>query len=311
MEKKSTRVAYGEMLERCGSDSRIVVLDADLSSCTMTVGFARKWPDRFFNCGIAEANMIGVAAGLAACGNIVFANSFAMFMAGRCFEQIRNSVAYPCLNVKLIGTHAGLSVGEDGATHQCLEDVAAMRAIPNMTILNPCDANETRECVKAAIEHDGPVYLRLGRPAVDNVTESRTGYSFRLGKGIVLMDGEDAAIIATGIMVHEAVRAAEQLRGEGICVQVIDMPTIKPLDEALVLEAAQTGLIVTAEEHNLYGGLGEAVARVLTACAPTAQECVAVKDVFGHSGKVDMLMERYGLTARSIVEAVKRGLKRR
>ena len=310
MEMKSTRVAYGETLAQYAADERIVVLDADLSSCTMTEFYAKEKPSHFFNCGIAEANMVGVAAGMATCGNTVFANSFAMFMAGRCFEQIRNSVAYPNLNVKLVGTHAGLSVGEDGATHQCLEDIAAMRAIPNMTILNPCDANETRACVEAAIEHEGPVYLRLGRPNLENITAEWPGYSFRLGKGIVMQEGEDAAIIATGLMVHEAVKAAAKLAEENIHVRLINMPTIKPLDEEIVLYAAATGLVVTAEEHNIHGGLGDAVAQVLAAKAPTRQEYVAVRDEFGHSGKVPELMEHYGLSADDIVTAVKRGLER-
>ncbi len=302
MNKKATRLAYGEVLAEYAGDPRIVVLDADLSNCTETRLFAEKCPTHFINCGIAEANMINVAAGLATCGNIAFANSFAMFIAGRCFEQIRNSVCYPNLNVKLVGTHAGLSVGEDGATHQCLEDIGLMRTIPNMTILCPCDANETRLAVQSAIQHEGPVYLRLGRLPVPDITGTIPGYTFILGKGIELRPGNDITLIATGIMVHEALKAADSLELHGIQARIIDMPTIKPLDRDIILKAAdETNAILTLEEHNRYGGLTEAVATtLLEAGKATTFDWIAVDDAFGHSGSPDVLFENYALNSTYI-----------
>ena len=255
-EKVATRHAYGESLAKIGADSRIVALDTDVSTCTMSVIFGEKYPERFFNCGIAEGNMIGMAAGLSTFGYIPFVHAFAMFMAGRGYDQIRNSVCYPGLNVKCVGTHAGLSVGEDGATHQCVEDIALMRAIPGMTVICPADARETAAATKAVAEYKGPVYLRLGRLAVDTVTDVE-GYKFEIGKAVELHPGTDVTIIATGLMVIEAVKAVEELAKEGIRARLLDMHTIKPLDEEAVLRAAaETGAIVTVEGHNVLGGLG-------------------------------------------------------
>ncbi|MHB8061418.1 MAG: transketolase family protein [Ruminiclostridium sp.] len=309
MGKIATRVAYGNALCEYGADENIVVLDADLSVCTMSCDFKCKYPKRFFNSGIAEANMIGVAAGMATTGKTAFVNSFAMFIAGRGFEQIRNSVAYPNLNVKLIGTHAGLSVGEDGATHQCLEDIGVLRTVPNVVILCPCDSNETKEAVKAAISHKGPVYIRLGRSPVETVT-NRPDYSFELGKGVELEKGKDVTIIATGMMVQEAIKASEQLKNEHINARVIDIHTIKPLDKEIVIKAAiETGAIVTAEEHNIIGGLGSAVAEVLVenCCVPMLR--VGVYDVFGRSGSPSELAKLYGITSEDIISKVKAVLK--
>lgn len=308
----ATRKAYGKALVELEGNPDIVVLDADLSCCTMSCDFAARQPARFFNCGIAEANMVSVAAGMATTGCIPFVNSFAMFMAGRCFEQIRNSVAYPHLNVKLVGTHAGLSVGEDGATHQCLEDIGLMRTIPGMTILCPCDGNETREAVLAAAAHDGPVYLRLGRKAVPNVTPDIPGYAFALGKGVTLADGNDVTLIATGMMVHAALEAAASLSKTGVSARVVDMHTIKPLDAEIVKKAAmETGAIVTAEEHNLQGGLADAVAGVLATTYPAPMERVGVQDVFGHSGTPEELFQHYGLTPEAIVQAARKAVARK
>ncbi len=312
MSEIATRNAYGKTLAELSTNSKIVVLDADLSCCTMTCYFAAKQPDRFFNCGIAEANMVGVAAGMATTGCIPFVNSFAMFMAGRCFEQIRNSVAYPHLNVKLIGTHAGLSVGEDGATHQCLEDIGLMRTIPGMTIMCPCDANETREAVLATVAHEGPVYLRLGRKAVPDVTGNIQGYTFVLGKGATLINGNDVTLIATGIMVHLALKASVALSKLGISARVVDMHTIKPLDKKIIKEcAAETGAIVTAEEHNLQGGLGDAVASVLVTNKLVPMERVGVQDAFGRSGTPEELFTHYGLTSEAIVQAAQKAITRK
>ena len=300
----STREAYGRELCALGAErDDIVVFDADLSVCTMTTYFAQKYPSRFFNAGIAEANMMGMAAGMATTGKIVFANTFAMFAAGRAFDQIRNSIAYPGLNVKVVGTHAGLSVGEDGATHQAIEDIAMMRAIPGMTVLVPSDANETRAAVRAMVNHQGPCYLRLGRSAVAPVTDGVLGPdSFRIGRSVALRSGTDVTLIGTGLMVQECMLAAEILAASGISAAVIDMHTIKPLDAEAILRAAeQTGAIVTAEEHNILGGLGGAVAEVVAESgvgAPVMR--VGVLDRFGHSGTAAELLRAYGLTAERV-----------
>ena len=269
-EKIATRAAYGEALVALAEEyPQLVVLDADLSGSTMTKDFAKAHPERFFNMGIAEGNMVGVAAGLAAAGKKPFANSFAMFAAGRAFEQVRNSVAYPGLNVVVVGSHGGLSVGEDGATHQCIEDLAIMRTIPNMTVLCPCDGNEMREAVKALLAYDGPAYMRLGRLAVETVTDSLEGYQFQIGKGVLVRDGSDVTVVAVGMNVQMALKAAEILEEEGVSVRVIDMHTIKPLDTELVLKAAkETGAIVTTEEANVLGGLGGAVCEYLAEACP-------------------------------------------
>ena len=271
-EKIATRAAYGKALEELAAqEPNLVVLDADLSGSTMTKGFGAEHPDRFFDMGIAEANMVGVAAGLATCGKKPFVNSFAMFAAGRAWEQVRNSVAYPGLNVKVVGSHGGLSVGEDGATHQCIEDLAIMRAIPNMTVLCPCDGNEMKQAVKALLAYDGPAYLRLGRLAVETVTDQVEGYEFQIGKGVLLRDGQDVTVVAVGMMVQMALTAADILAEEGISVRVIDMHTIKPLDTEILLAAArETGCIVTSEEANIVGGLGSAVSEYLTSVCPVS-----------------------------------------
>lgn len=312
-EKIATRAAYGEALVALAEEyPELVVLDADLSGSTMTKGFAKAHPDRFFNIGIAEANMTGIAAGLAACGKKPFTNTFAMFAAGRAFEQVRNSIAYPRLNVKVVGSHGGLSVGEDGATHQCIEDYAIMRAIPNMMVLSPCDGPEMRLAVKALLDYDGPAYLRLGRLAVESVTDSIPGYSFRLGKGAVLRDGADATVIATGMMVQMALQAARTLAEEGVSVRVVDMHTIKPLDHELVLKAAlETRCIVTAEEHTVIGGLGSAVAEFLAEHCPVPVLRHGVHDEFGRSGKAQAVLEAYGLTPAGIADQVRQALKRK
>lgn len=312
-EKIATRAAYGEALVALAEEyPELVVLDADLSGSTMTKGFAKAHPDRFFNIGIAEANMTGIAAGLAACGKKPFTNTFAMFAAGRAFEQVRNSIAYPRLNVKVVGSHGGLSVGEDGATHQCIEDYAIMRAIPNMMVLSPCDGPEMRLAVKALLDYDGPAYLRLGRLAVESVTDSIPGYSFRLGKGAVLRDGADATVIATGMMVQMALQAARTLAEEGVSVRVVDMHTIKPLDYELVLKAAlETRCIVTAEEHTVIGGLGSAVAEFLAEHCPVPVLRHGVHDEFGRSGKAQAVLEAYGLTPAGIADQVRQALKRK
>lgn len=309
-EKKATRAAYGEMLvELADKYPELVVLDADLAGATMTKGFAQACPDRFFDMGIAEANMIGVAAGLAACGKKPFANSFAMFTAGRAYEQVRNSVAYPGLNVKCVGSHGGISVGEDGATHQCIEDLALMSAIPGMLVLNPCDAHEMRQAVQALIEYKGPAYLRLGRMAVETVTDSVPGYKFELGRAAALREGSDLTICATGLMVQRALAAAELLAGEGVSARVLDFHTIKPLDgEALLAAARETGCIVTTEEHSIVGGLGAAVASFLAERCPVPVLRHGVRDVFGRSGKAEQVLEAYGLTPAGIVETSRAAL---
>lgn len=309
--KKATRESFGEAVTALAEqDPDIVVLDADLAEATKTGIFKKKYPDRFIDCGIAECNMIGIAAGLATCGKIPFAASFAMFSAGRAFEQVRNSVGYPHLNVKIVGSHAGISVGEDGATHQCCEDIALMRAIPGMVVLNPCDHYEMQAAVKAAAEYNGPVYLRLGRLAVESVNNN-DDYRFEIGKGITLREGSDITIIATGLMVGEAVKAADRLKEQGISARVLDFHTVKPLDTELVLKAAkETGKIVTAEEHSVIGGLGEAVSSYLSEVLPTPVMKIGVNDVFGHSGPAAELLKEFGLCAENIVSTVKKALGR-
>jgi transketolase len=304
-EKIATRESYGNALVEFAPDYDFVVLDADLAAATKTGIFKKKYPERFFNCGIAEGNMMSVAAGIAATGKTVFASSFAMFAAGRAFEQIRNSIAYPALNVKICATHAGISVGEDGATHQCLEDIALMRAIPNMVIINPADAVEARAAVKAALEYNGPMYIRLGRLAVPVYNDPAT-YEFKLGKGICLKDGSDVTIVATGLMVDMANNAAKMLSDEGISARVINIHTIKPLDKDTILKAAsETGALVVAEEHNVIGGLGSAVTEAVCESCPVPVLRVGTNDVFGRSGKVPPLLELYGLTAENIAEKAK------
>ena len=297
-DKIATREAYGKALVEFADKYDYVVLDADLAEATKTVNFKKAYPERFFDCGIAEGNMISVAAGLAAAGKMAFASSFAMFAAGRAFEQVRNSVGYPHLNVKIGATHAGITVGEDGATHQCLEDIALMRTIPGMTIINPADALEAKAAVEASMQTYGPFYMRFGRFACPIVTE---GHKFELGKGMQLRDGKDVTIVATGYMVHLALEAAEELAGEGIDARVINIHTIKPLDAEIILKAAEeTGAIVTAEEHNIIGGLGSAVAEVVCEGCPVPVVRVGVEDKFGKSGKVPPLLEEYGLTSANI-----------
>ena len=304
MEKIATRGAYGEELVKLAEEyPELVVLDADLSSATMTKAFSKAYPERFFNMGIAEADMMGFAAGLAACGKKPFANSFAMFSAGRAWEQVRNSIAYPHLNVKCVGSHGGLSVGEDGATHQCVEDLALMSAIPGMVVVNPCDGPEMRLAVRALVEYDGPAYLRLGRMAVDSVTDETPDYKFELGKAAMLRDGSDVTLIATGLMVQRAMAAARMLEEKGVSARVLDMHTIKPLDTEAVLAAARdTGCIVTSEEHSIMGGLGSAVAAYLAETCPVPVERHGVEDVFGRSGKALEVLEHYGLTAEVMAE---------
>ena len=309
MVKKATRESFGEAVTELAAEyPDVVVLDADLAAATKTGIFKKKYPERFFDCGIAECNMIGVAAGLATCGKIPFAASFAMFSAGRAFEQVRNSVGYPKLNVKVVGSHAGISVGEDGATHQCCEDIALMRTIPGMVILNPSDHYEMKAAVRAAIEHKGPCYIRLGRLAVESINNN-DDYHFELGKGILLCEGTDITIVATGLMVAEAVKAAKALEAEGISAEVINIHTIKPLDEEIILNSAKkTGRVVTVEEHNIIGGLGEAVAAVLSEKCPTPVTRIGVNDVFGHSGPAVDLLKEFGLSAEHIVEVVREKL---
>ena len=304
--KIATRDAYGQTLIELGNEREdIVVMDADLAAATKTGMFKKAHPDRFFNAGIAEGNMMSIAAGLAACGKTVFASSFAMFAAGRAFEQIRNSIAYPHLNVKIAASHAGISVGEDGATHQCCEDIGIMRTIPGMVILNPADGPEAKAAVRAAANYDGPVYLRLGRLAVPVFNDEDV--DFEIGKGKVMRDGTDVTIIATGLEVNEAMIAADTLQAEGISARVVNMATIKPIDKDIILQAAaETGAIVTAEEHNVIGGLGSAVAEVLVESGkPVPMLRVGVEDTFGRSGPALELLDLYGLTAPHIVEKTK------
>lgn len=307
--KKATRESFGETLVELGKDNPdIIVLDADLAEATKTNIFKKEFPERFIDCGIAESNMIGIAAGLAACGKIPFAASFAMFAAGRAYEQVRNSVGYPHLNVKVAGSHAGISVGEDGATHQCCEDIALMRAIPGMVVLNPADHYEMVDAVKAAAAYKGPVYLRLGRLAVESCTEDVTE-PFALGKGRTLREGDDIAIVATGLMVGEALKAYEALKASGIHARVIDIHTIKPIDRELLIKAAkETGRVVTVEEHSVIGGLGEAVCACLCEECPVPVTRIGVNDVFGHSGPAVDLLKEFGLSAENIEATVKKVL---
>ncbi len=305
-DKIATREAYGNALAELGAKYQdVVVLDADLAEATKTQNFKNKFPERFFDCGIAEGNMMAVAAGIATTGKIPFASSFAMFAAGRAFEQVRNCIGYPHLNVKIGATHAGISVGEDGATHQCNEDIALMRTIPGMTVICPADGIEAKAAVEAAILHDGPVYLRFGRAAVPYIYDE-ANYKFEIGKGIKLAEGADVTIVATGLMVSIALEAKELLAAEGISAEIINIHTIKPLDAELITESAKkTGCVVTAEEHNIIGGLGGAVCEALSATYPVPVVRVGVEDKFGKSGKVPALLEAYGLTAANIAAKAK------
>lgn len=301
----STREAYGLALAELGEDHDFYVLDADLSKATQTIQFANKYPERFLDMGIAEANMVGFAAGMSTCGKPVVASTFAAFAAGRAYDQIRNSVAYPNCNVKIGATHGGVLIGADGGSHQCMEDIALMRAIPNMVVLSPCDPAETYACVKAALEYEGPVYLRFGRLGSPEVFSERP--EFKIGKGTVIRDGEDVTIVAVGDMVARSLEAAKLLEKEGICAAVIDMASIKPMDEELLIAyAKKTGKVVTAEDHNIMGGLGGAVSEVLSRKCPTPMEMVGIQDIFGQSGSPADLAEYYGLTPKAIVDAVKR-----
>ena len=308
--KIATRAAYGEALvELAEKYPKLVVLDADLASATMTKSFAAAYPDRFFDCGIAECNMTGIAAGMATCGLKPFTDTFAIFATGRAYEQVRNSIGYPHLNVTVVGSHGGVSVGEDGATHQCIEDFALMRQIPGMLVCCPCDGHEMKLAVEALINYEGPAYLRLARPATEIITDEIEGYQFELTKGAVLADGKDVTIIATGIMVPMAMQAREILTKEGISARVIDMHTIKPLDEALVLQAArETGCIVTTEEHSVLGGLGGAVAEYLAGTLPAPVVRHGVNDEFGRSGTAAAVLEYYGLTAENIAESARKAV---
>ncbi len=308
VKKIATREAYGNALAEFGSDGRIVVMDADLSKSTKTEIFKNKYPERFLNMGIAEANMMAAAAGMASCGKIVFASTFAMFASGRAFEQIRNSICYSALNVKIGASHAGITVGEDGASHQTIEDIAIMRVLPNMTIVSPADAVEARAAVKAAIETDGPFYLRFGRLAVPIIYDE-SSYKFELGKGSVISEGTDVTIIATGYMVYHSIEAGKLLEQEGIKPRIINMHTIKPIDRDIIIKAAkETGLIVTVEEHSIIGGLGGAVAEVIVENCPVPVKRIGIQDRFGKSGKPEELLEMYGLTANHIVQKVKEAI---
>ncbi|UEL49391.1 transketolase family protein [Terrisporobacter hibernicus] len=308
MSKIATREAYGKALVKLGKiNDDVVVLDADLSKSTKTNDFLKAYPNRFFNMGIAEQNLVGAACGFAAAGKIPFASTFAMFATGRAFEVIRNSVCYPKLNVKICATHAGITVGEDGGSHQSVEDISLMRSIPNMTVVVPADGVEAEKMIFAAAEFNGPMYVRLGRSAVPTIFEE--DYNFEIGKGVVLRNGNDATIIACGIMVNEAIIAADMLKEENIDVRVINMSTIKPIDTELIIKAAkETKAIITAEEHSIIGGLGSAVSEVVSENHPTIVRKVGVNDSFGESGTPNELLEKYGLTAKNIVEKVKEAL---
>lgn len=311
MEKQATREAYGQALEALGAaNENVVVLDADLSKSTKTNLFQKKFPERFFDMGIAEQNMMGVAAGFAATGKVPFASTFAVFATGRAYDQIRNTICYPQLNVKIAATHAGITVGEDGGSHQALEDINLMRGLPNMTVLVPADGPEAYKAVMAAAAYDGPVYIRLGRSAVPTVTDPDA--DFVIGKGKLLREGTDVTLIACGMMVAVALDAADLLAAEGVNAAVIDMSTIKPIDRALICEwAEKTGAVVTAEEHNIIGGLGSAVSEVLALECPTPLEMVGVEDVFGESGTAAALVEKYGLTKEHIAEKAKKAIARK
>lgn len=309
-EKIATRAAYGNALvELADKYPELVVFDADLAGATMTAGFMKACPDRFFDMGIAECNMVGVAAGLSTTGKKPFVNTFAMFASGRAWEQVRNSVCYPRLNVKVIGSHGGLSVGEDGATHQCIEDFALMRAIPGMTVLCPCDGHEMRLATEALLNFNGPAYMRLGRLAVDTVTDTIPGYQFEIGKAVKLAEGKDVTIAATGMMVQMALEAVKLLAGEGISARVLDFHTIKPLDEEALLAAArETGCLVTSEEANVLGGLGAAVCEFLSGVCPVPVVRHGVNDEFGRSGKAPLVLEAYGLSPAKIAECAKKAV---
>lgn len=302
---KATRESFGMALcELAKTNKDIVVLDADLAAATKTSIFKKEYPERFRDCGIAEGNMMGVAAGLAASGKIPVAASFAMFATGRAFEQIRNSIAYPHLNVKIAGSHAGISTGEDGATHQCLEDIALMRTLPGMTVLNPADHFEMMEATKAAIAHDGPVYIRLGRLAIDSFNDPDT-YTFELGKGITLHEGTDVAVIATGLVVNEALKAVRELEGQGVHARLINIHTIKPIDRDIIIKAAkETGKIITVEEHNVIGGLADAVCEVTSSACPVPVTRIGVEDKFGYSGPAWELLEKFGLCKEHIGKVI-------
>ena len=306
IKKIATRESYGNALVECAEDfPQLVVLDADLAGATKTGTFKKAYPDRFFDCGIAECNMTGIAAGLATCGKIPFISSFAMFAAGRNFEQVRNSIGYPHLNVKIGATHAGITVGEDGATHQCNEDIALMRTIPGMTVIVPSDDIEARAAVRAALEMEGPVYLRFGRAAVP-VINTGADYNFKIGKGVKLKDGKDVTIIATGICVDSALKAAEKLEADGISADVINIHTIKPIDKDIILESAKkTGKVVTVEEHSVIGGLGSAVCDVLSEELPTPVKKIGMNDMFGESGPAGELVKKYGLDGEGVYNTVK------
>lgn len=310
MANLATREAYGKALAELGKiNEKVVVLDADLSKSTKTADFAKVFPDRFINMGIAEANLMATAAGMSTCGKIPFASTFAMFAAGRAFEQIRNSICYPRLNVKVAATHAGLTVGEDGASHQAIEDISLMRSIPGMTVINPCDDVETFQAIMAIAEFEGPVYIRLGRMAVPTLNDENT-YKFEIGKAVTLRSGKDVTVFATGMMVSEAMKAADTLAKDGIDVEVINIHTIKPIDvKAIVESVKKTKVAVTCEEHNIIGGLGSAVCEVLSENCPAPVKRVGVMDTFGESGKPNELLVKYGLTADKIIEACKEVIK--
>ena len=310
VKKIATRDSYGNALVSLAAEKDdFIVLDADLAAATKTGAFKKSYPDRFYDCGIAEQNMVSIAAGVAATGKKVFCSSFAMFAAGRAFEQVRNSIAYPHLHVIIGATHAGISVGEDGATHQCNEDLALMSVIPGMTVINPADDIEAKAAVYAAYEHDGPVYIRFGRLATPVIFDDY--YKFEIGKGVKLLDGDDFSIIATGLMVNEALIAAEKLKSEGINARVINISTIKPIDKEIIIKAAkETGAIVTVEEHSIIGGLGSAVCDVVSAECPVPVVKIGVKDTFGVSGPATELLDKYGLRAANIIEAVEKLLKK-
>lgn len=309
VKKIATRDSYGNALVALGKEKEnLLVLDADLASATKTGVFKKEFPERHIDCGIAEANMTGIAAGLSTCGKVPFISTFAMFAAGRSFEQVRNSIGYPHLNVKIGATHAGISVGEDGATHQCNEDIALMRTIPGMVIINPCDDVEARAAVRAAYDHVGPVYMRFGRLAVPVINDEET-YHFEIGKGIELKSGKDMTIIATGLCVAPSLEAAEMLKADGVDAKVINIHTIKPIDEAMIVEAAkETGRVFTVEEHSIIGGLGSAVMEVLGEKCPTKVTRIGINDVFGESGPAVELLKKYGLDAEGIYKTIKASL---
>ena len=306
VKKIATRESYGQTLVELGAENEdIVVLDADLAGATKTAMFKKAYPDRFFDCGIAEGNMMSIAGGLAACGKIPFASSFAMFATGRAFEQVRNTIGYPHLNVKICASHAGITVGEDGASHQCLEDLALMRTIPGMVVMNPADDVEARAAVRAAAAYDGPVYIRLGRSAVPVINDPAT-YKFEWGKGIQIKEGSDITIIATGLMVDSAIKAAEKLEADGVKADVIDMHTIKPIDEDIILKSAKkTGKVFTVEEHSVIGGLGSAVCEVLSEKYPCKVKRIGIYDVFGESGSAADLLKAYKLDGDGVYEQIK------